>query len=189
MAPLTRRAFLELAAEQSLTASLAATALLAACRSTADRSSALGLDGRSLRTLITLIDEIIPASGEMPAASQAGTLAYFELLAGTDPGLSETLHAALRSANALAQVRFGEELASIPSTSRTTIVAALAENEVSLFAGLRTFVYEGYYLQPRIWKLLGYEPYPTSSPGPSMAPFTPAMLQRIRAMPRRYRIV
>jgi hypothetical protein len=189
MARLTRRAFLELAAEQSLTASLAATALLAACRSTADRSSALGLDSRSMRTLITLIDEIIPASGEMPGASQAGTLAYFELLAGTDPSLSQTLHAALRSANALAQARFGKELTSIPSTSRTTIVAALAQSEVSVFAGFRTYVYEGYYLQPEIWKLLGYEPYPTTSQGPSMAPFSPSMLERIRAMPRRYRAV
>jgi hypothetical protein len=142
-----------------------------------------------MRTLITLIDEIIPASGELPAASKAGTLAYFELLAGTDPGLSETLHAALRAANALAQARLGNELASIRSSARTTIVAAFAETDPVLFARLQTYVYEGYYLQPGIWKLLGYEPYPTNSRGPSMAPFSPSMLQRIRAMPRRYRAV
>jgi len=128
-----------------------------------------------MKTLIALIDEMIPASDGMPAASQAGTLAYFELLAGTDPGLPETVQGALRAANTLA-----------PGT-RTTIAAKLAESDPALFTRLRTYVYEGYYLQPQVWKLLGYEPYPTSAPGPSMAPFSPALLQRIRAMPRRYR--
>jgi hypothetical protein len=176
MTSLTRRAFLELAAEQSLAASLAATTLLAACRATADRPSALALDRRSTKMLLVLIDEIIPASDGMPAASRAGTLAYFELLAGTDPGLPETVHRALRAANALAP-------------GSTTIAAKLAETDPALFTRLRTYVYEGYYLQPQVWSLLGYEPYPTGAPGPSMAPFTPTLLQRIRAMPRRYRTV
>ena len=174
---LSRRAFLELAAEQSLTASLAASALLAACRSTADRVSALGLDRRSMKTLISLIDEIIPASDGMPAASQAGTLAYFELLAPTDPGLSETIQGALHAATGLAPAR------------GTTLAAQLAESDPALFARLQTYVYEGYYLQPQVWELLDYEPYPTSAQGPAMAPFDSMLLQRIRAMPRRYRIV
>jgi hypothetical protein len=186
---LTRRAFLELAATQSLTASLAATALLAACRSTAEESSVLGLDGPSMETLITLVDQIIPASDEMPAASQAGTLAYFELLAGADPHLPETLQSAIRTVDALSRARAGKGFAAAGASERTEVVAALAQTESLLFARLRTYVYEGYYLQPQVWQLLGYEPYPTSAPGPHMAPFTPALLQRIRAMPPRYRTV
>lgn len=170
MTALTRRAFLQLAAEQSVTASLAATALLAACRSTADHSSSLGLDRRSTATLIDLIDEIIPASDGMPAASQAGTLAYFELLAATDPGLIATVQGAIQD-------------------GRTSTAAQLEASNPELFGRLKTYVYEGYYLQPQIWSLLGYEPYPTNAPGPSMAPFSPAMLQRVRSMPQRYRTV
>jgi hypothetical protein len=177
MTPLTRRAFLELAAKQSLAASLAATSLLAACRSTAEQASALGLDRSSTKTLIALMDEIIPASDAMPAASQAGTLAYFELLATADSGLPETIQGALRAVNA-------------PSSSAgTTIAAGLEKSDRPLFARLRTYVYEGYYLQPQIWKQLGYQPYPTSGPGPVMAPFRPALLDRVKAMPKRYRTV
>jgi len=177
MTPLTRRAFLQLAAEQSVTASVAVTALLAACRSTAGHPSALGLDRGSTKTLIRLIDEVIPASDGMPAASQAGTLAYLELLAETDPGLTETVHAVVRTAQALTH------------SAGATVASKLMEADPTGFARLRTYVYEGYYLQPQVWKLLGYEPYPTSAPGPSMAPFSTALLERVRAMPRRYRAV
>jgi len=177
MTTLTRRAFLARVGEQSLTASLAASALLAACRTSADRSSALGLDGRSTETLIALIDEIIPASDGMPAASQAGTLAYFELLAGADPILRETLQGAVRASSKLAP------------GSRAEIVARLAKDDPALFTRLRRYVCEAYYLQPEVWKLLGYEPFPTGAAGPSMAPFTPELLQRVREMPQRYRAV
>lgn len=189
MTILTRRAFLELAAGQSLAASAAATALLAACRATAEGSSALRLDGPSMEALIAVIDEIIPASDKMPAASGAGTLAYFELLAGEDSQLPETIHSALSAVGTLAQARFGSGLTSVAPAARTVVVVALAEADKGLFARLRTYVYEGYYLQPDVWKLLGYEPYPTSGPGPLLAPFAPEILQRVRAMPRRYREV
>jgi len=189
MTILTRRAFLELVAGQSLAAGAAATALLAACHSTVEGSSALRLDGPSIKALISLIDEIIPASDGMPAASQAGTLPYLELLAREDSHLPETIHSALSAVGVLAQARFGRGFASITSTARTAVVVALAEADKQLFARLRTYVYEGYYLQPEVWKLLGYEPYPTSGPGPLLAPFVPEVLRRVRAMPRRYREV
>lgn len=189
MTTLTRRAFLELAAGQSLAASVAATALLAACRATADGSSALRLDRPSMDAFIALIDEIIPASDKMPAASQAGTLAYLELLAAEDSQLPDTIHGALSAVGTLAQTRFGSGFTKVASTARTAVVVALAEADEGLFARLRTYVYEGYYLQPEVWNLLGYQPFPTSGPGPLLAPFAPELLQRVRAMPRRYREV
>ena len=189
MGSLSRREFLELAARQSVSASIAATAVLSACRSTADQSSALGLDGRSTKTLIALIDEIIPASGDMPAASEVGTLAYFELLAPADPQLALTLQTTVRGADALSRKRFGKGLTSTATTQRGEVLSALAEADKVEFGRLRNYVYEAYYLQPRVWKLLGYDPYPTSSAGPHMAPFDPALLRRVRALPRLYRKV
>jgi len=92
---LTRREFLELAARQSLGASIAAMAALSACGPTATLKSTLGLDARRTESLIALIDQIIPADASMPAASQAGTLAYFELLAESEPALAHSVQAAV----------------------------------------------------------------------------------------------
>ncbi len=189
MRRLTRREFLEFAARQSVGASLAANALLASCVSTADQSSALGLNAKETATLLALIDEIIPAGDGAPAASEAGTLAYFELLAATEPALPTTLRAAMLQVDALSQSRFGQGLSAVDSDGRSAVVAAFAEADSALFGSLRNYVYEGYYLQPRVWQHLGYQPFPTATPGPRMDPFDPAMLSRVRAMPPHYRKV
>lgn len=188
MPDLTRRTFLELAARQSVAAAAAANGFLAACRPTAQEPSALGLDQRSLDTFVALIDEIIPASDGMPAASGSGTLAYFELLAGSEVQLVDTARAAVVAADRFGRERAGKPFTSFAATERVLVVTTLAERDKVLFGHLKSYVYEGYYLQPRVWALLGYEPYPTAGAGPPMARFDPAMLDRVRAMPRRYRI-
>lgn len=189
MTGLTRREFLDFVARQSAAASIAASALLVACRSTADRRSALGLDANATKTLIALIDEIVPAVSGMPAASQVGTLAYFELLAGTESKLAETVQATVRGVEALGRERFANGLSLIRPEQRRVAVSAFSEANPALFAQIRNYVYEGYYLDPRVWELLGYEPHPTGSGGPKMASFDAALLSRVRAMPIRYRKV
>jgi hypothetical protein len=56
-----------------------------------------------------------------------------------------------------------------------------------LFATLRDFTYEAYYTRPKVWKLIGYEFYPTNQSGPRMEPFDEAVLAQVRKMPRLYR--
>jgi hypothetical protein len=189
MPSLTRREFLDLAARQSAGASLAASFLLASCRSGDAGPSALGLDRPSTQDLIALLDEIIPASDGMAAASEAGTLPYFELLAASEPKLARTVSESLSTVGALAADRHGKRFAALPRDRRRETVAAFAQASPDLFGALRTYVYEGYYLQPRVWGLLGYEPYPTNGPGPSMASFDPATLDRVRSMRRLWREV
>jgi len=189
MSAFTRRQFLEAVTAHSIGARFAATALLSSCVSTADRSSALGLDAGEARTLLALIDEIIPAADGRPAASEVGTIPYFEALAAADPDLGATLRAAIRQVDEQSHERFGGNLPSLPSESRTAVVSALSVGDQSLFDRLRTYVYEGYYLQPRVCGLLGYTPYPTGSSGPAMSPFDPALLNRVRTFPPQYREV
>jgi hypothetical protein len=58
-----------------------------------------------------------------------------------------------------------------------------------LFKVLRDFTYEAYYLQPKVWKLIGYEFHPTNERGPSMKPFDESALGEVRKRPRYYREV
>lgn len=179
--PLTRRGFLELVARRSVGGSLAAGIVLAACRSTAEEASALGLDGGELDGLFALIDEIIPAASGMPAASEVGTVSYLELLAGEVPGIAEAVPASVRGANSVGVERFGGELAALGPTERTAAVTLFSESEPTVFEAARDLVYEAYYLDPRVWQRLGYDPYPTGGPGPLMEPFDERSLDRVRA--------
>ena len=183
MKQLTRREFLEMAARQSLAASIAASALLqSSCLRSPESPSALGLDAGATETLIAVIDEIIPAADSMPAASEVGTLAYFELVAASEAALAETMQASLRTANTLSQERLGSRFTSISRDHRVEILSAFEERDAALFKKLRDYVYEAYYLQPRVWALIGYDPYPTNAAGPQMEPFDQTLLNRVRAM-------
>ena len=50
------------------------------------------------------------------------------------------------------------------------------------FYVLLNFIYESYYINEKVWELIGYEPYPTMSAGPKMKPFDEAMLERVKQM-------
>src|SRR5262249_11433327 len=64
----------------------------------------------------------------------------------------------------------------------------LAEKqEPALFGKFRDYVYESYYTQPQVWKLIGYQLYPTDHAGPHMKPFDEAILEQVRSKPRFYR--
>ena len=121
-----------------MSASIAATGLLSACRSTADRRSALGLGAAATATLIALIDEIIPAASEMPAASQVGTLVYWELLAGTEAQVVTVAQTATRSVDEASDQQFGRPFAQTGPNDRRAIVSTFSEANPRLFAQLRT---------------------------------------------------
>jgi len=92
----------------------------------------------------------------MPAASGAGTLAYLELLAGTEAQLVDTAEAAVVAADRFGREQVGKPFTSIAAPERVRVVTTLAEREKVLFKRLRDYVYEGYYLQPQVWARLGY---------------------------------
>lgn len=187
----TRRAFVELTARHTIAARLAAAGLLSySCIPPEEQGSALNLDENAVETLIAIVDEIIPASNGMPAASEVGALNYFALLAAEQRSLPETLQRGVAAVDDLSQERFENSFSSLSKERRILILSEL-ESRVApeVFANLRNYVYEAYYLQPRVWALLGYEPYPTNAPGPEMEPFDEALLNRVRSMPKGYKEV
>lgn len=140
-------------------------------------------------TLRAAMDEIIPASDGMPAASEVGGVEYLERVARETPGIRKNLVKMLSALENLSRKHSGTAFASLPGENR---VEALKDFEVESpedFATLRDLVYESYYTQPKIWKLVGYEFYPTNQSGPRMKPFDDAVLAKVRKMPKLYREV
>ena len=79
------------------------------------------------------------------------------------------------------------KLTQLSPEGKELVLCVLGKGEV--FGELSTLVYEAYYVQPAVWGLLGYEPYPTGEAGPSMDPFDVAALERVRSAPALYREV
>ncbi|MGA8597283.1 MAG: hypothetical protein WB676_21425, partial [Bryobacteraceae bacterium] len=73
--------------------------------------------------------------------------------------------------------------------ARVSVLKAYEESAPQNFALFRDCVYESYYTQPSVWRLIGYELYPTDHPGPHMKPFDENVLTEMRKRPKFYREV
>ena len=131
------------------------------------------IDEETQRRLRVMMDEIIPKRGNMPSASEAGGLTYFSALKQSEPAVAAEILAALGKVS-----NFSSPLEALKQLEK--------ENPAE-FAILRNFVYEAYYTQPQVWKLIDYQFYATDHKGPHMKPFDEAVIAKVRAKPKFYR--
>ncbi len=149
--------------------------------------SAAALNSQQQGTLLKSMDVIIPAGDGMPSASAAGGMTYLEKLMQREPTIADQIGNCL---NALENIAFRLFQKPFDKLSNEEAVSAMThfENESPAeLATLRDYVYESYYTQPPVWKLIDYEFYPTDYPGPHMKPFDDSVLDPVRSKPKLYR--
>jgi hypothetical protein len=133
------------------------------------------------------MDQIIPASDSMPAASEAGGVEYLDRLTSQTPEISADLENALAAVQQVAMKERGKDFTALSPGDRMETLKKLEKQQPQVFGSLRDYVYESYYTQPKIWKLIGYEFYPTNAAGPMMKPFDESVLAKVKKMPKLYR--
>lgn len=180
----TRRRFLETALAGPAVIGASAVAKEGQARK---RPVSLRLEAGRRESLQAAIDEIIPAGEGMPAASDAGGLEYLGRVSLREPEFAADIERALDALEGLSEGRFHAAFARLSSRERVEILTALETQSPGVFVKLRDHVYESYYTQPRIWKLIGYTFYPTDQAGPPMKPFDESVLAKVRRMPKLYR--
>jgi len=139
------------------------------------------------RTLRAAADVIIPAQGQMPAASAVGAVRYVERIAGTDQKLTALLLDGLRTLEAQAATTHGVRFYLIATDEQAEMLARFEKND--FFAALRDLVYEAYYTQPRVQKLLGYNFRFGRRRTAPLEPFDEERVARVRQMAPLYRQV
>jgi hypothetical protein len=131
------------------------------------------LDAATHDRLRAIMDEIIPKQGNMPSGSEAGGLAYFSALKRTEPAYAAEILTVLDTVG--------------NSSPPLEALKQFEKENPAEFAILRDFVYEAYYTQPQVWKLIGYEFHATDQKGPHMKPFNEAVIAKVRNKPKFYR--
>lgn len=187
----TRRRFLETGLKGSIVVgSGVASKTVTAARAVAPAhgsppASSLGQAEREL--LRAAMDQIIPAADGMPAASEMGGVEYLDRLASQAPDIRVDLEKALAAVQQIASEQSEKDFAALSSGDRIAILKELEKQQPEAFGSLRDYVYESYYTQPKVWKLIGYEFYPTNGAGPRMRPFDESVLAKVKKMPKLYR--
>lgn len=135
-------------------------------------------------------DEIIPAGDGMPATGETGAPDYLDRLLRQTPSLKREFEAGLAGLDRLARKRFRKNFVQLSRPQRVQTLAELEKTAApDFFRTLRDCIYEAYYLQPQVWKQIGYDFYPFQKPGPFPKPFDEDALAGVRKMPKLYREV
>lgn len=154
-----------------------------------EKKAAPALAANLREVLRAAADEIIPAGDGVPAASEVGTLEYLDGILRQSLSLTREFRSGLPALETISRKRFKKGFPRLSRADRVKALSELEKAEPRFFATLRDFVYEGYYLQPQVWKLIGYEFYPSQKPVPPMNPFGEAVLDKVRKRPKLYREV
>lgn len=170
----TRRVF--------LAAGATAPALIASIQ-----PAAQALAENTRTTLRTVMDLIIPASDGMPSATEAGGLTYLERLMEREKDAAADITKALTVADAFSQRSLQKSFDALEKSDQIAVLEEMENSARGVFDYLRAYVYESYYQQPAIWKLIGYELYPTDHAGPHLASFDESLLANVRKMPKLYK--
>ena len=129
------------------------------------------------------MDELIPASQEMPSASDAGGLQYIYSVLEEQAQLTgpfvQMIDQLIDYSRSTTDVYFDK----LDDQTRIKILRQFEADFPEVFQVLFNFVYESYYINERIWQLIGYEPHPTMSMGATMEPFDEELLVQVRNRP------
>ena len=127
----------------------------------------------------------------MPAASAVGAVRYIAGIAGSDPVLDALLFDGIQAIEASAMAAHGTRFDLLAAGQQTAIVAGFETANVptGFFPALRDLVYEAYYTQPRVMKLLGYNFRSGRRRTAPVEPFDEKRLARVRNMAPLFRQV
>jgi len=132
------------------------------------------------------MDEIIPNWDGMPSASEVGGLEYILDVLKEYPDMTGAFAQLLLKLNEQSKKTRNEDFVNLNDQSRIDELKQFEVSQPELFDVLKNIVYESYYINEKVWELIGYEPYPTLSAGPKMEPFDEKLLERVKQMPPIY---
>ncbi len=131
--------------------------------------------------LAAVLDRIIPPSPDsgLPGAGESGIGDYIESVLRSNPAQRLAIEPGLAC--------FADLLRDGASTDKA--FEAIQEKEPAFVPTLVFHTYSGYYQHPRVLEALGLDPRPPHPQGYEMAPFDPALLDKVRRRGKIYRDV
>ena len=137
-------------------------------------------------TLKFAMDGIIPSNAKMPSASDVGSTDYILKILEELPDLKPLFTLLLSTLDSIGLEKNNQVFSDLNSSKQTEVLVELEQNNPDLFKILKDFTYEAYYLNEKVWPLIGYEPHPTGTLGPTMEPFDENMLNKVKNLPPMY---
>ena len=129
--------------------------------------------------LTAVLNRIVPANGEMPAAGELGVAEFVAGIAAADGATHRRriLLDGLAQIEIAAQAR-GGAFAALPPAAQTATLQAVADAMPAFFQELVTQTYRGYYTNETVFDLLQYRAPNRADYNPK--PFDESLLEPVR---------
>ena len=151
------------------------------------------LDANRASLLRAWVSALISAHGERPAAGDIGAAEYIDATVFHTPRLRGVLLDAIDTVERLADEHTSRRFSDCPPTEQTAILQTFEANDpLDAFPMVRDLTYEAYYAHPRVLDVLRQETgwhYEVAIAGSELEPFDETLLERVRTIPPRYRVV
>jgi hypothetical protein len=154
-----------------------------------NETNAAGFSGDELRTLVCVLDLLIPPSGDgrLPGAGEVGVGARIDQLAQREPGLRAVVVAGVAALEELARACGASGFAALAGEARLAALHEVAAAHPGFVPSLIFHTYAGYYQEGRVLEGLGLDARPPFPIGHQLEPFDATLLDAVRRRSKLYR--
>jgi hypothetical protein len=145
----------------------------------------------AMHALVHVLDDLVPpsADGRLPGAGGLGLAPYLDRALDAMPPLKEMVAHGLLALDAFARRRNSGGLDAMSAEQRTVTLQEFAGTDDALPPILAIHAYSGYYQHPAVLEALGLEPRPPHPKGYEMEENDLSLLDPVRTLGARYRVV
>jgi hypothetical protein len=108
------------------------------------------------KLLAAVLNRIIPAEGQLPAAGDLGIAHFIEGVVSKETRLRRLFTEGMASIAIVANQEAGGEFQSLPDSGKDVVLQAVESQYPTFFGELVRQGYNGYYTNPKIFDLIGY---------------------------------
>ena len=146
------------------------------------------MDATDFTLLVAVLDRIIPRSGIMPGAGEAGVATFIQRELARDIGLAGLFAMGLEQISSDSLDR-GAPFTDLPDHSRDEVLRGIEATAPEFFSALIKHTYGGYYTDRRILGLLGDDGRPPQPSGHTIERGDLSLLEAVRNRGAIYRRV
>ena len=139
------------------------------------------------RLLTRVLNRLVPADAEFPAAGDLGVGAFVEEAVGRVPAARRLFLEGLGAIAAASHARCGTAFEDATEADQDAALREVEASRPDFFDALLVHAYSGYYSQPDVVRRLGVEAWPPQPRGYLLDPFDPALLATVRGRAPLYR--
>ena len=137
--------------------------------------------------LASILNRIVPAGGNFPAAGDLGVVAYLDTVVGQAADLKRLFAQGLARITIASQAQYGQEFVGASDDQKDAVLRQVEVANPTFFEALVQHTYSGYYSHPTVIRLLGIEVWPPQPRGHHLEPFDLGLLENIKQRGPLYR--